>query len=89
MPRCVNQVQNILFSIFRAIGQGDGVALDGDAAFPLDVHVVQHLVLKISFIADTGELDQPVGQRGFAVVDVGDDAEVSNIFHKTVKKSPP
>jgi hypothetical protein len=27
-------------------------------------------------------LDQPVRQRGLAVVDMGDDAEITNIFHK-------
>jgi len=30
--------------------------------------------------AATG-LDQPVGQRRFSMVDMGDDAEVSNMFH--------
>jgi hypothetical protein len=26
-------------------------------------------------------LDEPVGQGGLAVVDVGDDAEVADVFH--------
>lgn len=89
MTRCVNQVQHVFISIFGAIGQGNGIAFDGNAPFPLDIHVVQQLVLKVSFIADTGELDQPVGQCGLAVIDVCNDTEISDIFHKNVKKSPP
>ena len=69
-----------------AVGQGDGIAFDGNAAFPLNVHIVQNLILKISFVADAGELNQTVGKRGFAVVNMGNDAEVSDIFHNAVLK---
>ena len=89
MPRCVDQIENIILPVLGMIGQGNGIAFDGDAALPLDVHIIQHLVLKISFIADAGKLDQTVGQRGLAVIDMRDNAEVSYIFHRAVKKSPP
>ena len=89
MSRRVDQIQNICFPILGTIGQGYGVAFDGDAAFPFYIHIVQHLILKISFIADTGKLDQPVGQSGLAVIDMGNNTKIPNIFHKGVKKSPP
>src|SRR6185312_17124548 len=59
--------------------QPDVLSLDGDAAFPLDVHPVQVLGAHIAVRDDTGELQHPVGQRRLAVVDVGDDAEVPNL----------
>ncbi len=84
MSRRIDKIQNILLTIFGFIGQGNGIAFNGDAAFPFDVHIVQHLILKISFIADTGKLDQTVGQGGLAVIYMGDNAEVSNIFHNFI-----
>ena len=60
-------------------GQPDVLGLDGDAAFPLDVHPVQVLGAHVAVRDDTGELQHPVGQRRLAVVDVGDDAEVPNL----------
>ena len=68
------------------IGQGYGIAFDRNAALPFDVHIIQNLVLKISFIANTGKLNQTVGQCGFTVVNVSNDTEVSNIFHNSVLK---
>jgi hypothetical protein len=65
------------------IGKGDGIAFDGNAAFPLNIHIVQNLILKISFVTDAGKLNQAVGKRGFAVVNMSNDAEVSNIFHSS------
>ncbi len=53
--------------------------LDRDAAFPLDVHPVEVLGAHRPLVDDAGELQHPVGQRGLAVVDVGDDAEVPNL----------
>ena len=63
MARCVNEIQDITFAVLGAIGQGDGIAFDGDAAFPLNIHIVQDLILKVPFIADAGELNQTVGKR--------------------------
>ena len=69
-----------------AIGKGDGIALDGNTAFPLNVHIIQDLILKISFIADAGELNQTVGQCGLSVINMGNDAEVSDVFHNAALK---
>ena len=40
MSRGVDQVEVKFFPFFIGIGQGDGIALDGDAPFPFDVHGV-------------------------------------------------
>ena len=86
MARGVDEVQGVVFTVFGPIGEGNGLALDGDAALPFNIHIVQNLVLKVSFIADSGELNQPVGQGRFPVINVSDNAEVSNIFHNSVLK---
>ena len=88
MSRRVDQIQNVFFPVIGTIRKGYGVAFDGNAAFPFDIHIVQHLILKISFITDTGKLDQPVGQCGLTVIDMGNDAEVSYILHNRCEKKP-
>ncbi len=81
VSRRVDQIQYIGLSVPGFVLHLDGVALDGDALFALEVHVVQHLRLHFALRQRVGLLEQPVGQRTLAVVDVGDDAEVAYVFH--------
>ena len=48
-------------------------------ALALQIHGVEHLLPHLPLVERAGELDQPVGERGLAVVDVGDDAEVADV----------
>ena len=66
------------------IGQRYGIAFDGNAAFPFNIHIVKNLILKVSFIAYAGKLNEAVGKCGFAVVNMSDDAKVSNVFHNSL-----
>ena len=59
-------------------GHAHGLRLDGDAALTLDVHAVQVLGSHGAFIDHFGELQHSVGESGFAVVDVSDDAEIAD-----------
>ena len=52
--------------------------LDGDPALALQVHGVEELLLHLARLEGAGELEQAVGQRGLAVVDVRDDGEVAD-----------
>ena len=45
---------------------------------PLQIHVVQELVLHVAVGHRAGVLQEPVRQRRLAVVDVGDDAEITD-----------
>src|SRR5699024_7862874 len=49
-----------------------------DAALLLDVHIIQHLVGHRAFVHAVGQFQHAVRQRGFAVVDVGDDAKIAD-----------
>ncbi len=66
-------------AVLGRILDADGVGLDGDAALALDVHRVEELLLHVALGHGAGELDQPVGERGLAVVDMGDDGEVADM----------
>jgi len=75
----VDEVELIVAAVLRAIIQPDGVGLDGDPAFSLQVHVIQHLVGHLSGGEGAGELEDAIRQCGFAVVDMGDDGEIADV----------
>ncbi len=57
-----------------------GLGENGDAALALEVVGIHRAFdLALVFAIDAGLLQQPVDQRGFAVVDVSDDGDVSQI----------
>ena len=78
MSRRVDEVEYIGLTIAH-IFHLYGVALDGDAALALQVHVIEHLSL--GDLNGVGALKQTVGQGALAMVDVSDDAEVANLVH--------
>jgi hypothetical protein len=57
------------------------VALDGDPALALEVHVVQLLVHLFPFPHRLGEVEEAVREGTLTVVDVGNYTEVSNVLH--------
>ena len=57
----------------------DVLGLDGDAALAFDVHRVEVLVAHVPGAHRTGQLEDAVGQRRLAVVDVGHDREVADL----------
>ena len=54
----------------RLVHHADGVGFDRDAALALQIHGVEDLFLHFAGIQTPAELDEPVCQRGFAVIDV-------------------
>src|SRR5574340_223025 len=81
VARRVDQVEGVLLAVAGAVGQGNGLTLDRDAAFALDVHIVEDLVLEGPFVGYAGKLDETVGECGLALIDMGDDAEIANAVH--------
>ena len=44
----VHQVELVGFAVFRGIVEADGLGFDGNAAFALNVHGIEHLFLRRS-----------------------------------------
>ena len=78
VPWGVDHVQDVFLPV-PLINHADGVGLDGNAAFPFQVHVVQQLVRHLVLGNGLGQFDKAVGQGGFSVVDMGDNAEISDV----------
>ena len=79
MARRVDQVQRVGLAVVRRVVQPDGAGLDGDAALALQIHVVKDLILHLPRGDRLAQLDQTVGERRFAVVDVGDDGKIADV----------
>jgi hypothetical protein len=54
------------------------VGLDRDSALLFQIHVVENLTLCLLLREGPGDRQQAIGERGLAVIDVGDDAEVAD-----------
>ena len=78
VPRRVHQIEDVGLAVFGLVVEAHGLGLDGDAALALDIHGIEHLFLHLALGQAAGGLDQPVGQGGFAMVDVRDDGEVAD-----------
>ena len=79
MARRVHQVEDIGLSVLRLVVEAHRLRLDGDAALALDLHRIEHLLDHVALGEAAGRLDQPVGERRLAVVDMRDDREVADI----------
>src|SRR5262249_58068682 len=84
MPGGVDQVEDIILAILEAVVQPHGLSLDGDAAFALDIHGIEHLLPAEHFTLGkaAGDLDQPVRKGRLAMVDMGDDGEITDVFNR-------
>ena len=85
VPGGVDQVQLVRPPVFRRVRHGDAVGLDGDPALALEVHRVEDLVAELPRLHRPAALDEAVGERRLAVVDVRDDAEVADVVHGPFK----
>ncbi len=79
----VDEVQQVLLAVERGVVEPDRVGLDGDAPLPLDIHGVEQLLLHVAGADGVGGLDQAIGQRGLAVVDMRHDGEVADMAERS------
>ena len=75
VARRVDQVEDVVLP-----GEPDVLSLDRDAPLPLEIHRVEVLRPHVPGIDRPTELENPVRERGLAVVDVGDDRERAESF---------
>ena len=78
IPYPFDQVQNVLLSVLRPVPERHRARLDRDAPLLLQLHVVQHLLVHVPLRDGPAALQNPVGERRLAVVDVGHDGEIAD-----------
>ena len=60
-------------------GDAHRLGLDRDPAFPLEIHRVEQLLAHLAAGDGLGQLEDAIGKRRLAVVDVRDDREVADL----------
>ena len=72
----VNQIKGIRLT-FIGIVHFYGACLNGNPAFTLQIHVVEHLLLAFAQFYGIGAFENAVGKGGFSVVNMCNNAEVA------------
>ena len=63
------------------VGERNRIALDRNAPFTLDIHRVEHLVVELTLRHAATGLDQSIGQSRLTMINMGDNAKVTNMLH--------
>ena len=82
VPGRVDQVERVDVAVAGLVGQCRGLGLDRDSPLALEVHRVQDLFAHLPIGQAPAALDEAVGQRGFPMVDVGDDRKIADTLHE-------
>ena len=80
MARRIDKVELIGFTAARQVMQRDAMRLNGDAALALDIHRIEHLCRHFAQLEAPADLNEAIRQRGFTVIDMGDDGKIANVF---------
>src|SRR6185369_15572106 len=79
VARRIDKVENVLPSVARGVVEPDGVSFDGYASFTFEVHGVEDLLGHFAMRESAGVFEQAICKRAFAVIDMRDDREVSDL----------
>ena len=79
MPWRIDKIESVFLPILRLIPQTHSARFDGDTPFLFEIHRIEELGPALSLANGPSRRQQLVGQGRFAVVDVGNDAEVTDV----------
>lgn len=88
VARGVDEVQFIDLAVLGLVAHGDGMGFDGDAPLPLQIHGIEQLLLHVARRDGAGGGQQPIRKRRLPMVNMGDDAEISNVRYFHLPKTP-
>ncbi len=74
----IDEVELIFLSVSGVVMQANALGFDGDAALFLQIHGIEHLRGHFALAERAGQLQQAIGKRRLAMVDMRDDAEVAD-----------
>ncbi len=81
----IDEIQHVRLAIVRFVVHRHRMGLNRNAAFAFQVHIIQHLRL-FHFGQRAGLFKNSIGQRRFTVVNMRDDAKISDLIqvHKSL-----
>ena len=76
----INEIEDILLAVGVAIVETNRLCFDRDASFPFDIHRVEYLFTHVSRRDRAGSLNQSVGERRLAVIDMSNDRKIADVI---------
>src|SRR5690606_17266136 len=67
----------------------NSMAFNGNAFLPLQIHIIQHLILHIPCRYRLALFKQAVSQSALPMVNMGNNAKITDILHKLISCSNP
>jgi hypothetical protein len=90
VPWGIDEIQLVPVALV-VVEDRDGMHADRDAALPLEVHGIEHLVAEVAFADGSGLEEELVAECALAMIDVGDDGEIADelrVGHGRVSAPP-
>ena len=81
MSRGIDKVKVIRLAIGTLVFQCNTLGLNSDAAFSLELHRVEYLLLHLAILKASTKLNQTIRKCGLAMVDMSDDGEVAGSIY--------
>ncbi len=85
----VDEVELVPLAVAGVVVEAHRPGLNGDPPLLFQVHIVQNLGFHLPLGDRGGGLQKAVRQGAFSVVDVGDDAEITNVLLGERHGAPP
>ena len=73
----IDEVEAVVQAVTRGVLEAHRPRLDRDPLLALEIHRIEDLARHLAGIDRVGRLQEAVGERGFAVIDVRNDREVA------------
>ena len=71
MSRRINKIELICLTIASGKGERNTLRLNGNTTLSLNVHAIQHLSGHLSVGQATAELNKPISNSGFPMINMG------------------
>ena len=73
----VDQVEPVGQAVVGLVLEAHGAGLDRDPLLALEIHRIEHLARHLARVDRVRQLEQPIGERGLAMIDMRDDRKVA------------
>ena len=81
MTGSVDEIQRVGIAILRIVFERNALCLDRNATLAFQIHRIQHLLRHFTVGEPTANLDKPVREGGFTMVNMSNNGEISGQFH--------
>ena len=76
----IYKIENIVLTVFCLVVELDGARLDSNSALLFKIHIIKQLLFHVALFDRFCCLKQAIGKRRLAVVNMGNDGKVPDVF---------